>query len=137
MCCCGICGNNKSITINTRLVTSKEAELCTLAEEIGHLKTNSALPVDAYTDLTYFKSLILKNEQRATSFAARKIAPASRIKQAIKKGFKSVREIAIFCGVTEEFMAKVLAYYEGQQVGFLGGGGRLLDFEIAFIFEPI
>jgi len=119
----------KTISTNSRLITSREEELCALAEEIGHIKNNAILPVNTYNDPAYYKSLIAKNEQKATCFAIKKLVPASRIQMAIDTGYKSSCEIAEFCGVTEMFIEKALAYYKGQQVEFLegenGGGGGI------------
>ncbi|MCL1885634.1 MAG: hypothetical protein FWF98_02565 [Dehalococcoidia bacterium] len=108
----------RAVAINKRLVTDSIEYLCTLAEEIGHVRTDTVLPVNAYIDPAFLKWLKLKNEMRATRYAIRQLVPAWRIRMAIAKGYYSTRNIAIFCGITEELLGKALAYYEQRQVYF-------------------
>ena len=107
-----------AVAINKRLVTDPVEYLCTLAEEIGLVKTDTVLPVNAYIDPAFLKWLKRKNELRATRYAIRQLVPAWRIRMAIAKGYCTARNIAIFCGVTEELLGKALAYYEQRQVYF-------------------
>jgi len=109
------------IMMNLHSIQSATEYLCVLTEEIGHIKTNTVLPTDAYFIPVCYEWLMLKNELRAITFAVKKLVSASRIRLAIAKGHISICDMAIFCDVTEEFMGKALAYYEGRQVGFLGG----------------
>ena len=100
------------IMINSRTVQTKQAELVTIAEELGHIETGATLPVADYAT-PYYKSILKrKNEMMALRYAIRKLLPIRKLRAAIRDGYYCPRAIAMYFGVTEEFTLEAINYYK-------------------------
>jgi len=109
--CCHATNDFSAIVINTNVVKTHPDYVCTLAEEIGHIKTGTMLPLCDYVDPKYKNWIKRKNEIHPVRYAINWILPPSRIQEARDDGCYCVCAIAQFCGVTEEFLMEALDYY--------------------------
>jgi len=116
--CCVVSNGRYAISLNTRVVDTRAEELCTLAEEIGHVEAKAVLPFDDYLCPEYKHWLKRKNEILALRYAIQRLLPPAKIQAAISKGNRGVCGIARFCGVTEEFVVGALRYYERKRIRF-------------------
>ncbi|GAB6170971.1 ImmA/IrrE family metallo-endopeptidase [Paradesulfitobacterium aromaticivorans] len=96
-----------TIALSNDIITQAE-ETCVLAEELGHYYTSSGNLLSANTD----RVSILKQENRARRWAARKIVPLESITQAFESGAQNRYEFAEYLGITESFFDWSISYYK-------------------------
>lgn len=111
------------IWINNQMST--EEKNCVLAEELGHYHTSSGDILDQSNLLNR------KQENRARTWAYKKLVPLSKIVQAHKSGVKNRYELAQFLNVTEEFLQDALIRYQEEY----GLHTTIEDFTL--YFEPL
>lgn len=119
--CKGFCmriGAGRGVTINKCSITSEADELCTLAEELGHIETGTVLPAGDYVDPYYKRYLKRHNENRAHWDAIQRLLPPEKLQDAVDIGHRSVSGIAGYCGVTAEFAEAAILYYERKGYEF-------------------
>lgn len=96
------------ITLSTN-IESKAEEKCILAEEIGHYYTCAS---NILTNTKVDKAIVRQLEERASTWAVRKLAPISLIVAAFKEGASSKYEVAEYLGITENFLLLAIETYK-------------------------
>lgn len=97
--------DNYYIGINPFMLESDIEEAMCLAHELGHCMTGSFY--NRYSKL----DIRAKHERRADKWAIKKLVPKDELRMAVKSGRESRYELAEHFNVTEDFMQKVLDYY--------------------------
>jgi len=96
------------IGINPMRLNTDSEEKINLAHELGHCITGSFY--NKYSKL----DVRLKHERRADKWAIKKLVPRDELIKAINTGIDSRYELSEYFGVTEDFMQKVLDYYNNE-----------------------
>ena len=109
-------GNFYAAALNKSAIHNSADELCTLAEELGHIKTGAVLPFSDYINPEYRKWAKRRNEIVAGRWAIDKLLPIGKIQEALNQGCNSDYEIAEHCDVTVEFLNKAFEYYARQGI---------------------
>ena len=96
------------IAMDKQKIECEEEEKVLLAHEIGHIETGSFYNVYSKFDLR------AKLERRADKRAIQILVPYSSLRRALRSGICEIWSLAEFFGVTEDFMRKVIEFYEGK-----------------------
>ena len=91
----------------SNVISRKERRAC-LAHELGHCEYGGF-----YNQNTSYE-LQTRIEYRADKWAYLKLASPGEVKEAAKAGCSEVWEFAEWFDITEEYMAKILAFYSQQ-----------------------
>jgi len=109
---CLVSDTGHAVLINKRVITNDQEEICILAEEIGHIETNTVLPAGDYLNPYYKRYLKRQNEVLASRSAIQRLLPPERVQEAADTGHRSINSIAGYCGVTPELVEEALSYYK-------------------------
>jgi Zn-dependent peptidase ImmA (M78 family) len=93
-----------AIVIASRIKDNTPLYTCVLAEELGHYYTSTAvhLPIARFS---YAERLnVSRSEYIAQKWAALKLMPADKVRQALNAGLREVWELAEEFGVTEDLV---------------------------------
>lgn len=88
-------------------VSRKERRTC-LAHELGHCEYGG------FYDQNTSYELQSRIEYRADKWAFLKLAPPGKVKEAIRAGCCELWQFSEWFDITDEYMAKILAYYSQQ-----------------------
>jgi len=108
--CCLTNHKISAITVNISVIKNSADELCVLAEEIGHLETETTLPILDYIDPNFKKWLKRKNEILAMRWAIDRILPFNKLEKALRE-HENEWEATEELDVTIEFFRDAVEYY--------------------------
>jgi len=115
---CIISNGRKIIALNKAHLKNNADETSVLAEEIGHLETNSLMPLSDYMNPEYKCWTKAKNEIRAKRWAIDMLVPVEQIQDAIEYGCRNSYEIAEYCEVDVAFLEDAFKYYQRKGIEF-------------------
>ncbi|MFZ2537990.1 MAG: ImmA/IrrE family metallo-endopeptidase [Oscillospiraceae bacterium] len=84
-------------------------EKACLAHELGHCETGSL-----YNEYTPF-DIIDKHERTANKWAIEKLVTEDELHDAVRMGYSEMWELAEYFDIPQEFMQKIVYYYEGLE----------------------
>lgn len=90
-------------------ISGAEERVC-LAHEIGHCETCSFYNINSPLDVRG------KHERRANVWAIKAMIPYADYIKALKQGETNIYSLADYFGVTEDFMRKVVEYYNSNSI---------------------
>lgn len=92
----------------SQVTTQAEMKVC-LAHELGHCETASFYNIDNHLDL------MSRHEARANRWAIKKLVSKDELEDAVCNGYTEIWELAEYFDLPQDFMVKVVCYYEGNQ----------------------
>ncbi len=95
-----------AIAINEKNLTNAQKKVC-LAHELGHCETGSFYNVNNPLDL------ICKHEARATRWSIKELVSKDELHEAVMNGYTQLWELAEHFDLPQDFMQKIVCYYEG------------------------
>ena len=115
---CVISSNRKIIALNKARLRNSAEEIVVFAEEIGHLETNSLMPLSDYINPEYKRWTKIRNELLAKRWAIDRLLPVEQIQEAIDYGCSNDYEVADYCGVNIAFLNDAIKYYQRKGIEF-------------------
>jgi len=115
---CMVTEGGSIVMLNQYAIDNSAEELCTFAEELGHIETGTILPVAYYLNPTYKRWVKRKNEIRAKRWAIDMLLPVEQIQNAIEYGCRNDYEAADYCGVDIAFLNDAIKYYQRKGIEF-------------------
>ncbi len=94
------------IALDWRMVGTVAEERTNTAHEMGHCRMNAFY---GRNDPSY---IIKRNENKADKWAIKKLVPKDELDKAVSLGYTETWQLAEYFDVTEEFMIKVIWYYQ-------------------------
>lgn len=94
------------IFIDRSRCETRAEETVAIYHESGHFATGTTHEVSSPSDL------IAKHEYKANKWAIRKMIPQANLEAAVSAGYTEVWELAELFGVTEDFMAAAMCWYQ-------------------------
>lgn len=95
-----------TIIINPELVKTVREEKECMAHELGHQIKNAFYDIDSTLETR------ARQEERATRWAVQKLIPARELKEALKKGYTEIWQLAEYFDVSCEFMADAVRVHK-------------------------
>lgn len=92
----------------SKVVTNGERRVC-VAHELGHYNTGTLYNV--YTKFEVRE----KRERRADKWAIKKLVTADELHEAVSKGYTEMWQLAEHFDIPQDFMEKIVCYYEGLE----------------------
>ncbi len=103
-------GRHFGIFLDIEKVRTPLQEKMAVGHEYGHYRTGSLYPLDA-DEVTRRKA-----ENRADKAQIQRLIPKSDYKAALDEGCRNTWELAEHFNVTEDFMRKVVTYYQTGRI---------------------
>ncbi|MFZ2537893.1 MAG: ImmA/IrrE family metallo-endopeptidase [Oscillospiraceae bacterium] len=98
-----------AIATTDAMTSSTGNEKICLAHELGHCETGSF-----YNEYTPF-DIRNKHERTADKWAVEKLVTADELHDAVCMGYTEMWELAEYFDIPQEFMQKIVCYYEGLE----------------------
>lgn len=98
------------IILDTDKIKNLSDEKVKIAHEFGHCKTLSFYNANNHLDI------MGKHEHRANKCAIKMLVTEDELHDAVKQGNTEIWQLADYFSVTEDFMRKIVNYYEGLEL---------------------
>lgn len=98
-----------AIATTDRMLETNAYEKVCLAHELGHCETGSFY--NEYSPL----DVRGKHERRADKWAIKKLVSEDELHDAVCNGYTEIWELAEYFDITEDYMYKIVCYYEGLE----------------------
>lgn len=112
--CCMVANENSVIFLNKNNIRNSQEEICVLAEEVGHIETDTVMSCEDYINPSYKRWLKQKNEILAKRWAVAELLPFYRLKAALLTGKSEVWQLADFFELSEDFIKNAIDLYTRQ-----------------------
>lgn len=99
-------GGDCAIALNPKLLDTKAKETAALAHDLGHCMTG------AFYEPSSPQSSIGRCEYKADKWAIQNAVSREELEAARQAGYREIYELAEYFDLTEEFMRKVVCWYD-------------------------
>jgi Zn-dependent peptidase ImmA (M78 family) len=103
--------DNEVIILDLNKINSEAEELCLLAEELGHLQTESLYTMSQICNAK-FNNSIKDSEYRAEYWMIEKLIPINELHNTIKSGLYEISELAEYLELPGDLIEKAIRYYK-------------------------